>query len=103
MCIRDSDHEADANAACTGDGSTPLYIAAEYGRTEIVKLLLYHKAYVNASTRKDGVSPVSVAAQNGHTEVVKLLLDHKADVNASRHTGGSTPLYAGDGADIQKL
>ena len=77
MCIRDR-----------------LYIAAENGHTDIVKLLLDSKAGVNARITGTGETPLYAAAQNGHTDTVKLLLDHKADVNACCNDDGATPLWA---------
>jgi len=41
------------NAATHTDGDTPLYIAAQNGFTEVVKLLLDNKAAVNASDTHD--------------------------------------------------
>jgi len=72
---------------------TPLFIAAQNGHTEVVKLLLAYKGDVNASKHTNGVTPLFIAAQNGRTVIVKLLLANKADVNASRHTNDVTPLY----------
>ena len=74
------------------NGVTPLYIAAQNGHIDVVKLLLDNKTDVNASNHY-GVTPLYCAAQNGHTKVVKLFLGNKANANASIHTACVTPVY----------
>ncbi|WP_028372926.1 ankyrin repeat domain-containing protein [Legionella lansingensis] len=116
-----SHHEARVNAARAHDGATALFLAAQDGYTDVVKLLLtydkhvkaikrwltYDQIDVNAVCTTDGATALFVAAQNGHAEVVKLLLAHaQTNVNAARTTDGSTALYmaAQNGhADVVKL
>ena len=51
----------------TNDGATPLIVAAQEGRTEVVKLLLTEgKAEVD-KTMNDGQTPLYIAARNGRT------------------------------------
>ena len=59
-------------------GRTPVYIAAENGKTESIKLLLEAGADKDKAS-DDGAPPLYIAAQNGHTESVKLLLEAGAD------------------------
>ena len=54
-------------------GGSPLYIAAENGHTEVVKLLLANKADVNARCKTNGEKPIDAARRNHHLEIVKLL------------------------------
>ena len=61
-------------------GETPLYVACERGRLEVVKLLLEHNANVNLKSRYG--SPIQAAAEMGHEEIVKLLLARGAKVEA---------------------
>ena len=61
-------------------GVTLLYMASQYGYTDIVKLLLAAKADVNVADKNYGATPLWKASWRGHTEIVKLLLAAKADV-----------------------
>ena len=72
-------------------GHTPLTIAAAWGHTEVVSLLLDHGASVDQQN-EDGVSALQCAASTTKSEMVKLLLDRKADVN-HRDKIGRTPLF----------
>jgi hypothetical protein len=72
-------------------GHTPMTIAAAFGHTEIVKLLLDHGAPVDQQN-EDGVTTLQCAASTAKSEMVKLLLDRGADVN-HRDKSGRTPLF----------
>jgi ankyrin repeat protein len=72
-------------------GHTPMTIAAAWGHTEVVSLLLDHGASVDQQN-EDGVSTLQCAASTTKSEMVKLLLDRKADVN-HRDKNGRTPLF----------
>jgi hypothetical protein len=76
-------------------GSTPLLIAATFGRVETAKLLIEKGANVNAKSN-DGATPLHGAAFFCRTEIVKLLLSHGADVDA-KNIRGETPLDAVQG------
>ena len=71
-------------------GSTALTIAAEFGYTDIVELLLMAGAKINVQD-DDGDSALHVAAFKGHSEIVTLLLQHGASVNL-RNNNGLTPI-----------
>ena len=73
-------------------GSTPLLIAATFGRGEAVKLLIEKGANVNAKSN-DGATPLHGAAFFCRAEIVKLLMSHGADVNA-KNIRGETPIDA---------
>ena len=65
-------------------GFTPLLVAAQYGHTEVCKLLLETgKANVKETT-PDGFTPLLLAAQKGHTEVCELLLANGSDLEESQ-------------------
>lgn len=74
--------------AFKSDGATALYIAAQEGHLEVVKLLLVK----GANTRSTGATALYIASQNGHLEVVGLLLDKGANIEAALSVG-ETPLY----------
>ena len=54
------------------DGRTPIYRAAQYGHTEIFKILIPLTDNPNAPD-KYGKTPLFWAAYNGHAEIVKIL------------------------------
>ena len=72
-------------------GHTPMTIAAAFGHTDVVLLLLDHGAAANQQN-EDGVSALQCAASTTKSEMVKLLLDRGADVN-HRDKIGRTPLF----------
>lgn len=72
------------------NGSTPLFLASEYGCTEIVKYLLSLGAGVDIA-REDQCTPCFISSQNGRYEVVIELIKAGAGVNIS-NAHGVTPL-----------
>ena len=72
-------------------GATPLYLAAQTGDLETVRLLLEAGADANCVLRRMAVSPLFIASERGHTEVVRLLLRHGASVRL-RNWNGVTSL-----------
>jgi ankyrin repeat protein len=80
---------AEVNKA-DNDGRTPLFVAAQRGHAQVVKLLLtVGNAEVN-KPKNDGRTPLYAAAELGKTGVVKLLLRGGADKNKAIQ--GWTPL-----------
>jgi ankyrin repeat protein len=76
------------------DDERPLYVAAQYGRLEVVKLLLARGANVKAPTgggRFCRQTPLGIAIEQGHVDVVETLIAAGVDVNA-RDKSGCTPL-----------
>jgi ankyrin repeat protein len=69
------DHGADVNAG--NDHSTPLHVAVQKGRVEVVHVLLEYGANV-AAEDEDGKTASQFASEMGHEEITKLLLEHRA-------------------------
>ena len=71
-------------------GSTPLHVAAYYGRKEIAELLIDEGADVNVKI-DEGWTPIHEAANGGNKEITGFLISEGADVNAI-DAAGQTPL-----------
>jgi ankyrin repeat protein len=77
----------------SGDGWTPLHLAAYFGFGKIVELLLGHNANVAArSTNNNGNTPLHAALAGNHKFVAGLLLGHGADIDAA-DAAGWRPLH----------
>jgi len=83
-------------AAKDSNDSTCLHLAARWGHTKIVELLLDRGADPNGR-ETSGATPLHCAAQGGRPDVVQLLLDHGARVDAPSEfytsQKGFTPLH----------
>jgi hypothetical protein len=73
-----------------GSATTPIYIAAQNGQVEVIKMLASRGADINADNGV-GASPVYVAAGNGHVDVIETLAELGADLHKPTHNG-TTPL-----------
>jgi hypothetical protein len=67
-------------------GSTPLIIAATFGKAEAAQALIEGGADLSIPNN-DGSTPLQVAAFLCHVEVVEALLDGGADKNAANNAG----------------
>jgi len=92
--------DAKANVNSTNpDQITPLFVAAQNGNLETVKLLLARKADTALSRKSDGATPLFMAAQQGNAEVVKWLIENtereeiEKTLNATIDNG-ITPLFS---------
>jgi hypothetical protein len=72
------------------EGSSPLIIAATFGRTEVAKALIEAGAEID-QRNNDGATALHTAAFFYNTDIVKALLDRGAD-RSIRNNSGSTAL-----------
>jgi len=77
----------------SGDGWTPLHLAAFFGHPKIAELLLAHGADVAAMSRNaNGNMPLHAALAGNHKFIAGLLMGAGADVNAA-DAAGWRPLH----------
>ncbi|MBX3709543.1 MAG: ankyrin repeat domain-containing protein [Gammaproteobacteria bacterium] len=74
-----------------GDSSTPLYVAAQNGHADMVRLLAESEANVECGF-SGGYTPLYVASQNGDHAVVEVLCQFKPNYNHIS-PNGSVALY----------
>jgi len=88
----------------SGDGWTPLHLAAAFGTAESVDVLLQHGAQVDAVSRNPQRNqPLHAAlALARNPETVRLLLAHGANPNATQ-TVRFTPLFSAATANRRDL
>jgi ankyrin repeat protein len=60
---------------------TPLHVAAKWGKTNMVSLLLEKGANIESKTR-DGLTPLHCAARSGHEQVVDMMLERGAPISS---------------------
>jgi uncharacterized protein len=78
----------------SGDGFSPLGLAAFFGHAGVAEALLSRGADVNAVSRNAmRVQPLHSAVAGGHAGLARALVMAGADVNAAQ-AGGFTPLMA---------
>lgn len=95
--------DPNAHAGHSGDGWTPLHLAAHFGRTGAMRILLDAGANVAAvSTNKEANTPLHAAAAGGSLDAVIALLDRGCAVDA-RAAGGHTPLHIAAGNGFEPI
>ena len=85
-------------------GATPLYLAAQHGYVEIMRLLLAeHGIKTNLGERGHKTTPLIIAAHRGQEEAVKLLLaDDRVRVNL-RQADGATAVFAASEGNFPRV
>jgi uncharacterized protein len=81
-------HDPGCVSARSGDGFTPLHLAAFFGHPGAAAILVEHGADVSDVARNTmRVQPIHSAAAASQVEIVRLLLDRGADPNAVQEGG----------------
>ena len=88
--------------AFSGDGFTPLGLAAFFGHQEMVKILLQTGADPNVASKNPlGVLPLHSAMANGSKEIARILIDAGTDVNTANAEGWTPLHYAAHSGDME--
>ncbi len=74
-------------------GVTALYIAAQNGHNEAVKILSSTPGIAINQTKTNGATALHIAAQNGHSEAVKILSAAPGIAINQAMPSGATPFY----------
>ena len=80
---------------------TPLMLACEKGKLDVLKVLLQHNAPINGVGTME--TALSLAVGNDHIDVVKTLLDAGCDVNRMCPRVEWTPLYLAKSGEVAQL
>lgn len=65
---------------------TPLHVAAKWGKSNMVGVLLEKGGNIESKTR-DGLTPLHCAARSGHEQVVDMLLERGAPISSKTKNG----------------
>jgi hypothetical protein len=84
------------------EGRTALHMAAEYGHTDVVSLLLRAGADANARDNVRGLTPAYSAASRKHVNVLKILLPY-VNVSDSSDTGVTALHVAAYSGDVETV
>ncbi len=85
-----------ANVNVRMQGSTPLVLAAQENRLDLISVLIDHGADVNLATDSGG-TPLFMAAQKGHLRFIEILLKVKGiNINAAFHTNKAALVSLGE-------
>lgn len=78
--------QIDLNEGILSGHKSALMVAAKYGRTEMVSLLLDYGADIDTSDANNETALI-YAAENGHAEVISLLIEKGANINVDNLNG----------------
>lgn len=67
------------------NGWTLLMVAAHFGNTPILTLLLDHGAQIDAGSGTEGLTPLAMAASQGKRKCVSVLLERGANADVRPH------------------
>ena len=83
-----------------GNNVTPLILASQQGKLDVVEFLLKKGARVN-DVMTDGKTALLMASKNGHTEIVRILMAKGAD--QSLKSSGKSPRDVAGNTEIVKI
>jgi ankyrin repeat protein len=83
-----------------GNNVTPLILASQQGKLDVVAFLLDRGARVN-DVMTDGKTALLMASKNGHTEIVRILMAKGAD--QSLKSKGKNPRDVAGNTEIVKI
>ena len=90
------DNDADPNSMCP-NGMSALMMAAKYGLSGVVRLLLSYRATVNMhSQAMNWTTPLWEAVYNNHPTISRILLEKGANVNEPNAAGLTPLLYTAE-------
>ena len=75
-------------------GETPLLVAVQFGRQDVVETLLAQGADPNFTDMRFGATPLMWASTKGYAGIMNLLLAKGAQVNAKNDQSGMTALMS---------
>jgi len=62
------------------NGATPVWIVAQCGHADVLKILIDAKANLDKADEKN-LTPALIAVQNGHSSIIRLLAEAHVDLN----------------------
>lgn len=89
---QNSPHSVNINM-CNVNGYTPLHVAAKYGRTDILRLLLDSGGFPNVKTYKTLLTPLHLACMHKRVQIIRELLKCGTCKIDEGDAEGNTPLY----------
>ncbi|KAJ3166451.1 hypothetical protein HDU88_003319 [Geranomyces variabilis] len=76
-------HGASTKPCLDAQGSDTLHFAAQYGRDDVLRLLIRYNVDVEQRNKRTGETPLEGAVRNGRAGAVRILLDAGANPNIS--------------------
>ncbi|XVE50535.1 hypothetical protein DITRI_Ditri01bG0170400 [Diplodiscus trichospermus] len=92
-----ADAERNVYGQETPEGNTVLHMAARYGHTSLVKVIIERKRQLVLKSNIKGETPVHIAARAGHLHVITFFIESvkkfSIHIAGTRDNNGNTPLH----------
>ncbi|XP_014497242.1 ankyrin repeat-containing protein At5g02620 [Vigna radiata var. radiata] len=76
------------------DGETPLYVAAEYGYTDLVREIIQYYDLADAGIKaRNGFDALHIAAKQGDLDVMKVLMESHPELSMTVDLSNTTALH----------